>query len=156
MPRSVFGLHRTRCRNFVRAVTSLFLGSPRVQPPGHHLPNSILPHALLPLSLSPFLEKVSSPHVPCPRVETVPPVLFQSWHTPSPCFECSRYAIDPETLASVSTLSTNTRTPQIALFFLPFCRLDSRDSLNDDLGTLTSAENRLSLTYCETAVAVNR
>lgn len=36
---SVYIVYRsTRCRNFVRAVTSPFLGSPHVQPPGHNLP----------------------------------------------------------------------------------------------------------------------
>src|SRR5437588_3365203 len=36
---SVYNVYRsTRCRNFVRAVTSPFLGSPHVQPPGHNLP----------------------------------------------------------------------------------------------------------------------
>ncbi len=139
-PHASFGFRFTSCKgpidvviSFESSCHSLFLGSPRIQRSGPDLP-TLSTHTHSKQHYSALSEFISFPQkgilavFPC--VETIPPVPFQSWCTPLLCFECFRRHDRPRTFASVSILSMNTRTPQIALFFfMPFCRLDSRDLL---------------------------
>jgi hypothetical protein len=98
-PHASFGFRFTSCEGPIDVVISFELSVPcsSARPTSSVLGTTyqLYPsnQILLPLSLSPFLKKVSSPHVPCSRVETIP--LSLSNPGMRPCFECFRHT-DPE------------------------------------------------------------